>query len=44
MEEAREFFMKLLNAPIKYIAVENPVPHRYAKLPKYDQIIHPWQY
>lgn len=44
MLEWKEFFFKLLNAPIKYIAVENPVPHRYAELPKYDQIIHPWQF
>lgn len=44
MEEAREFFMKLLNSPCKKIAVENPAPHKYAKLPKYSQIIHPWQH
>lgn len=44
MLEWKEFFMKMLNAPIKFIAVENPVPHRYAELPKYDQIIHPWQF
>lgn len=44
MKEWKEFFMKLLNAPIQYIAVENPVPHRYAELPKYDQIIQPWQF
>jgi len=44
LEEAREFFLKLLNADIPRIAVENPVPHGYAKLPRYTQIIHPWQH
>jgi len=44
MLEAKEFFIKLKNAPINYIVLENPVPHRYAELPKYDQIIHPWQF
>lgn len=31
---AREFFMKCLNAPAKYVAVENPLPMARAKLPK----------
>lgn len=44
MREAREFFMKLLNAPIEKIAVENPVPHKYADLPKYSQIIQPYEH
>lgn len=44
MHEAREFFMALLNAPIAKIAIENPVPHRYARLPKYDQIIEPYYF
>ena len=33
-----------MNAPIEKIAVENPVPHRYAELPKYNQIIQPWMF
>lgn len=44
LELAREFFMAILNADIEKICVENPLPHKYAKLPKYDQIIQPWQY
>lgn len=44
MIEARTFFFKMLTAPIDKICVENPAPHRYAELPKYDQIIHPWQF
>ena len=41
---AKEFFLKLLNANIEIICVENPVPHKYANLPKYDQIIQPWMF
>jgi hypothetical protein len=36
--------MELWNAPIPRIAIENPVPHGYARLPKYSQIIQPWQF
>jgi len=42
--EAKDFFMKLLNAPIHRICVENPVPLKSVKLPQYDQIIQPWQF
>ena len=42
--EAKEFFMRLLNAPIEKICVENPVPSSIFKLPKYSQIIQPWQF
>lgn len=31
LEEACNFFLTLLNAPIEKIAVENPVMHKYAK-------------
>lgn len=24
--------------------IENPIPHKYGRLPRYDQIIQPWQY
>ncbi len=47
MREASAFFERLLNAPIDRIAIENPIPHRYALEiigQKYDQIIQPWQY
>ena len=47
MREAAEFFRTLLNADIQRIAVENPIPHRYALEiigKKYDQIIQPWQF
>lgn len=44
MYSARDFFLQLLNAPIKKVCVENPVPHKYARLPEYNQIIQPYQY
>lgn len=42
--EAKEFFMALLNAPIKYIAVENPVPLKVVGLPNHTQAIQPYEY
>lgn len=42
--EAKEFFMKLLNAPIKKIVVENPTPSRIFKLPKHTQTIQPYEH
>ena len=47
LEEGAMFFKTLLNAPIPLIALENPIPHRYAiELigRKYDQIIQPYQF
>ena len=43
-KEAAKFFMKLLNAPIERISVENPVPSTIFKLPRYSQIIQPYQF
>jgi len=42
--EAKEFFIKLLNAPIKHIAIENPLPLSVVGLPKPDQIIQPYMF
>lgn len=42
--EASKFFKLLLNAPMHRIAIENPIPHKYGELPKYTQIIQPWQF
>ena len=39
---SRDFFMKLLNAPIKYIAVENPTPLKIIDLPNHTQVIQPY--
>ncbi len=44
MIDAKLFFIKLLNSNINKICVENPVPHKKAELPKYDQIIQPWMF
>lgn len=46
MYEAALFFVRLALAPIKYIALENPVPHRYAReiIGGYAQLIQPWQF
>jgi hypothetical protein len=42
--EAKEFFMKLMNAPIEFIAIENPVPLKIIGLPEYTQAIQPYEY
>ena len=42
--EAKEFFMKMINAPIKYIAVENPTPLKVIGLPKHTQALQPYEY
>ena len=42
--DAKEFFMKMLNAPIDYIAVENPTPLNVVSLPKHTQSIQPYEY
>ena len=44
MKEAKIFFEKLLYSKILKKAIENPLPHRYAELPKYTQMIYPWQF
>lgn len=44
MEDAREFFMTLWEANIPKIVIENPVPHKYAKLPPYTQTIQPYMF
>jgi len=43
-KEAIEFFMKLINAPIDKICVENPISIMSTKHRKPDQIIQPWQF
>ena len=37
-------FLKLLNADIPKICIENPLPSLAANLPKYMQIIQPYEY
>lgn len=46
MRAACVFFNWLKDAPVERIAIENPIPHRYARyeIGRYDQIIQPWQF
>jgi len=43
-KQAIAFFMKLVNAPIRKIAVENPISIMSSVYRKPDQIIQPWQF
>jgi len=43
-EDALNFVKMLLNAPVKYIALENPVGCISSRIRKPDQYIHPWQF
>jgi hypothetical protein len=47
LANASAFFMLLydgVTCKIPKICIENPIPHKYGNLPKYTQIIHPWQF
>lgn len=41
---AASFFLTMLNAPCCHVAVENPAPMKIAGLPKYNQVIQPFQF
>jgi hypothetical protein len=42
--EALSFFKKMLNADIPRICVENPTPLKIFNLPKYSQVVQPFEY
>jgi hypothetical protein len=42
--DAKALFMSILNADCDMICVENPIPSTIYGLPKYDQIIQPYEY
>lgn len=42
--DAKEFFIKLLNAPIGMIAIENPTPLKIVRLPSESQSIQPYEF
>lgn len=42
--EAKEFFVEFLNADCEKIAVENPIPSSIYGLPKYSQIVQPYEH
>jgi len=44
MKEMVDLFYAIWNCGVPKICMENPIPHKYAKLPKYTQIIQPWQF
>jgi hypothetical protein len=44
MIEATKFFMLFYNHSCEKIVIENPIPHKYAALPKFTQSIQPWQF
>ena len=41
---AKEFFMAFYNASVPRIAIENPTPMKLIGLPRYNQVIQPYQY
>lgn len=43
-QEAMDFFMQLVNAPIQHICVENPLGEPSRAYRKYDQMIHPYYF
>jgi hypothetical protein len=42
--EAKQFFMNLLSSNIPKICIENPVPSSIFRLPKYHQVIQPYEF
>lgn len=42
--QAAEFFTAILNADCEKIVVENPTPMKVFNLPKYNQVIEPYEY
>lgn len=43
-QRALDFVQALMDAPIKHIAIENPISVISSKIRKSDQIIQPWQF
>lgn len=44
MKEAKQLFMRIMNAKCKRIAIENPLPLKICELPYPSQIIQPYEY
>lgn len=42
--EAKEFFMKLLEAPVGKVCVENPTPLKIVGLPDFTQAVQPYEH
>jgi len=43
-QEAKELFLTLYNSDIPKIAIENPIPSKAFELPRYSQIVQPYEY
>lgn len=44
VKKGAQFFLNMLNAPVKMVAVENPAPMKIAGLPRYNQIVQPYNF
>jgi len=47
MRDAAVFFNTLLRTDIEYVAIENPIPHKYARElldSSYTQLVQPWMF
>ena len=44
VKKGAQFFLNMLNAPVKMVAVENPAPMKIAGLPPYNQIVQPYNF
>lgn len=44
ISKSKEMFDIFFNSDIKKICIENPVPRKSVGLPKYSQIVQPWQF
>ena len=42
--DAKEFFLKVLDADCEKVAIENPIPSGVFRLPKYTQVIQPYEF
>ena len=44
MKEMVDLFYTIYNCDVPKIYMENPIPHKYAKLPPYTQIVQPYMF
>lgn len=44
MDKMVDLFYAIWNCDVSKICMENPIPHKYARLPPYTQIVQPWQF
>ena len=44
LQDAVDFFTFLMQQPIPYICIENPYPLSVAGLPRWTQVVQPWQF